>query len=73
MEINNSFYYGIIIGSSQAIIGYPLDVLKTNLQFSRQNNIVNIFKTKKNVKNIFRGVGYPILGLSIINSSVSII
>ena len=70
MEINKSYYYGIIIGSSQAIVGYPLDVLKSNLQFSRQNNIVNIFKTKKNVKNIFRGVGYPIIGLSIINSSV---
>lgn len=70
MELNKSFYYGILIGSSQAIVGYPLDVLKANLQFSRQNSIINIFKTKKNIKNIFRGVGYPIFGLSIINGSV---
>lgn len=70
MEINNSFYYGIIIGSTQAVVGYPLDVLKSNLQYSRNNNVINIFKAKKNIKNIFRGVSYPIFGLSIINGSV---
>ena len=67
MELNNNFIIGLCIGSVQTIVGYPFDMIKSNMQF-RKTNMNNIFKNK--VGNIYRGIGYPLLGSAIINSSV---
>jgi solute carrier family 25 (mitochondrial carnitine/acylcarnitine transporter), member 20/29 len=58
----NEFIKGGIVGGSTMIIGYPLDTIKTN----KQNNRV----FRYTIKNLYKGMSYP-LGFSMLfNSSL---
>ena len=58
MNEYKSLISGFLSGTIHTIIGYPLDTLKT----LKQSNIQN-----KN-KNLFKGLSYPLIQISIINS-----
>ena len=65
IKSNNEIINGFIVGSAQVLSGHPLDTLKSNMQKYNKINW-NIFK--KNPKQLYRGVGYPLCGNGIINA-----
>lgn len=58
MDNYKSLISGFISGTVHTIVGYPLDTIKT----LKQSNI-----SVKN-KNLFNGIGYPLIQVSLINS-----
>ena len=58
MEDTKSLISGFISGAVHTIIGHPLDTLKTLKQSNK----------KINNKNLFKGLSYPLIQISIINS-----
>jgi solute carrier family 25 carnitine/acylcarnitine transporter 20/29 len=58
---NKDFINGLYVGTSQVLIGYPFDTIKVVLQSGYQ---------KIGWSNLYRGVKYPLLSNSIINSSL---
>lgn len=53
-------YAGIVSGIFQTIIGHPLDTMKTLKQTNRYQHL--------NIYNAFRGLTYPLISTSILNS-----
>lgn len=67
--INDNFhnmFVGGIIGTTQTIMGHPLDTLKT----LNQNNIKINIKNRYNLVSLFKGIKYPLLINSIYNTSL---
>ena len=67
MDISNHkhFIAGFFGGFSYTFIGHPMDTLKT----WKQNN--NIIKTPSfNMKNLFKGIRYPLIQNSVISSII---
>lgn len=56
--MNNFDYIAFINGGIQTLIGHPLDTLKT----WKQSNL----KLNLNIKNLYRGISYPLLTNSIV-------
>jgi len=65
---NNTLYhfgYGAIIGNIQTLIGHPLDTLKA----LKQTNI-NITKTHLQIRNLYKGIQYPLAMSITFNSGI---
>lgn len=58
--MENTFIAGFIAGSFQTLLGHPLDTIKV----WKQNNT----KHKLTISNLFRGLSYPLLSASFLNS-----
>ena len=56
--LNNEFFKGFIVGSSQIISGHPFDTIKTNIQANR----------KINFNKLYKGIFFPFISNSVINS-----
>jgi solute carrier family 25 (mitochondrial carnitine/acylcarnitine transporter), member 20/29 len=67
---DNEWLKGSIIGITQTFFGYPLDTIKTRLQFYTNNNTNHISNFKHNIytKNLYFGVKYPLVINCIYNS-----
>ena len=52
------YFKGFVVGSTQTVIGHPFDTIKTKLQTNKK---IDVFK-------LHRGVIFPLLSSSIINS-----
>ena len=63
--MNKEFVNGFLVGGVQILVGHPLDTLKSNIQKFHKIDW-KIFK--KNPRQLYRGVTYPLLGNSLINS-----
>tara|TARA_Y100000741_G_C18226701_1_gene548120 strand:+ start:668 stop:1354 length:687 start_codon:yes stop_codon:yes gene_type:complete len=57
----------LIAGLSQTIIGHPLDTIKTRVQYNNSSTLKEIKKIK-NIKYLYKGSYYPLIGNSILNS-----
>ena len=53
--MSESFIGGLVSGTSQVIIGHPLDTIKVNLQ----NN--SFCKSNLNFNNLYKGISYPLI------------
>lgn len=62
----NSLFVGAIIGSSQTIMGHPLDTLKT----IKQNSDKIVKFNKFNIFSLYKGIKYPLIVNTIYNSSL---
>jgi solute carrier family 25 (mitochondrial carnitine/acylcarnitine transporter), member 20/29 len=65
IKSNNEFVNGFIVGTAQVLSGHPLDTLKSNMQKYKKINW-DIFK--RNPRQLYRGITYPLLGNGIINA-----
>lgn len=62
-KLLNIDYFGFVNGMIQTIIGHPLDTLKT---WKQGNNFSNK-KMQNNMRNLYRGIKYPLLTNSVLN------
>ena len=58
----SEFLCGALSGMTQTIVGHPLDTIKTRIQ--NKNKII------WNVKNLYKGVSYPLLSSTLINAGL---
>ena len=58
----SEFLCGALSGITQTIVGHPLDTIKTRIQ--NKNKII------WNVKNLYKGVPYPLLSSTLINAGL---
>jgi solute carrier family 25 carnitine/acylcarnitine transporter 20/29 len=57
-----NFQYGLISGISAIIVSHPIDTIKTNIQESK--------KITYNIKNLYKGLSVPLLGVGLEKSIV---
>lgn len=57
-----NFKYGLISGIAAIIVSHPIDTIKTNVQESKQINF--------NLKNLYKGLSAPLLGVGLEKSLV---
>lgn len=60
----NDYFIGNMVGLTQVTIGYPFDTIKTNIQNGYK------FSNLPNMKLLFRGIKYPIIGSSLYNTII---
>tara|TARA_B110000879_G_C10915660_1_gene410065 strand:+ start:36 stop:707 length:672 start_codon:yes stop_codon:yes gene_type:complete len=62
--MKNDFLNGIIVGIVQTLTGHPLDTLKV----LQQTNVKKVNYKTIGLRNVYRGMLYPMLGSGIFNS-----